>query len=133
MSASHQPVPDRECGRRCPRLQVEFGEDVMNMVLDRALAHRGPPLRAGPHRRVDPANASHIAIPFAGKLVDVLVDEGDDVKEGDVLCVVQQMKMELEVRSPRSGTCSWVVEAEEGEDVGEGWLLCIIEREGGRL
>lgn len=49
------------------------------------------------------------------------------------MCVVQQMKMELEVRSPRSGRCNWVCEVEEGEDVGEGVLVCVVENGGERL
>jgi biotin carboxyl carrier protein len=60
-------------------------------------------------------------------LVEVLVDEGDVVKEGDVICVVQQMKMELGVRSPRSGRVVWVTEAEDGEDVAEGTLAAVVE------
>lgn len=81
------------------------------------------------HRRGNPSDPSHLNIPFPGKLVEVMVDEGDMVKEGDVICVVQQMKMELEVRSPRSGKIAWVMEAEDGEDVGEGTLAAIIESE----
>jgi pyruvate carboxylase len=81
------------------------------------------------HRRGNPSDPSHISIPFPGKLVEVLVDEGDIVKEGDVICVVQQMKMELEVRTPRSGRVTWVTEAEDGEDVGEGVLAAIVEGE----
>ncbi|OAG00109.1 uncharacterized protein CC84DRAFT_1156149 [Paraphaeosphaeria sporulosa] len=78
------------------------------------------------NRRANPADASHVAIPFAGKLVEVLVDEGDAVREGDVVCVVQQMKMELEVRSARSGVVTWVCEADEGDEVGEGTLAAIV-------
>ena len=81
------------------------------------------------HRRGNPSDPSHISIPFPGKLVEVLVDEGDIVKEGDVICVVQQMKMELEVRSPKSGRVTWVTEAEDGEDVAEGTLAAVIESE----
>ena len=83
------------------------------------------------HRRADASNASHVAIPFPGTLVELLVQEGDVVGEGGVLCVVRQMKMELEVRAPRSGRVSWVMEVEEGEDVGEGVLAVILEGEGG--
>ena len=79
------------------------------------------------HRRANPSDESHIAIPFAGKLVEVLVDEGDHVREGDVVCVVQQMKMELEVRSARSGKISWVLEAEDGDEVGEGTLAAVVD------
>ncbi|KAJ4377732.1 hypothetical protein N0V83_000562 [Neocucurbitaria cava] len=81
------------------------------------------------HRRGNPSDPSHISIPFPGKLVEVLVDEGDLVKESDVICVVQQMKMELEVRSPRSGRVTWVTEAEDGEDVAEGTLAAVVESE----
>jgi biotin carboxyl carrier protein len=79
------------------------------------------------HRRGYPSDPSHIIIPFAGKLVEVLVDKGDVVKEGDVICVVQQMKMELEVRSARSGRVTWVTQAEDGEDIAEGVLAAIVE------
>jgi pyruvate carboxylase len=81
------------------------------------------------HRKGNPSDPSHISIPFPGKLVEVLVDEGDLVKEGDVICVVQQMKMELEVRTPKSGRVTWVTEAEDGEDVGEGVLAAIVKGE----
>jgi pyruvate carboxylase len=82
------------------------------------------------HRRGNRSDPSHISIPFPGKLVEVLVDVGDVVKEEDVVCVVQQMKMELEVRAHRSGKVGWVMEVEDGEEVAEGILVCIIEREG---
>ena len=65
------------------------------------------------HRRGDPNNKSHIVLPMSGKLVEVLVEEGDEVQENQVIGFVKQMKMELEIRSPRSGTVSW------GDRVGE--------------
>ncbi|KAG9197758.1 hypothetical protein G6514_001093 [Epicoccum nigrum] len=79
------------------------------------------------HRRANPSDASHVAIPFPGKLVELLVDEGDVLKEGDVICVVQQMKMELEVRSNRSGRVTWVMEVEDGDEVDVGWLAAVVE------
>lgn len=51
------------------------------------------------------------------------------VREGDVVCVVQQMKMELEVRSNRSGKVGWVLEVEEGGEVDVGWLAAVVEGE----
>ncbi|THX88079.1 hypothetical protein D6D08_04025 [Aureobasidium pullulans] len=77
-------------------------------------------------RRGDPSDSSHVIIPLPGKLVEVLVDEGDVVQQDDVICVVQQMKMELEVRSPRSGNVVWITELEDGEDVAEGILAAIV-------
>ena len=81
------------------------------------------------HRRANPSDASHVAIPFPGKLVELLVDEGDVLKEGDVICVVQQMKMELEVRSGRSGRVTWVMEVEDGDEVDVGWLAAVVEND----
>lgn len=75
-------------------------------------------------------------MPFAGTLVEVLVDVGDEVREGDVVCVVRQMKMELEVRSRRAGVVGFVTEVEDGGEVVEGLLAAIVEegkgKEGGR-
>lgn len=81
------------------------------------------------HPRANPSNPTHIPIPFPGKLVEVLVDEGDVVREGDVVCVVQQMKMELEVRSSRAGRVSWVTDVEDGGEVDVGWLCAVVEDE----
>lgn len=81
------------------------------------------------HRRGDPSNPRHVVTPFPGKLVEVMVDEGDQVAEGDVIAVVQQMKMELDIRSPRNGRVAWVTEAEDGEDVAEGMLIVELQLE----
>jgi pyruvate carboxylase len=77
------------------------------------------------HRRGDPSNRSHIILPMSGKLMEVLVEEGDEIKENDVIAFVKQIKMELEIRSPRAGKVGWVVEVEneDGDDVAEGVLL----------
>lgn len=71
--------------------------------------------------------ATQIIIPFSGKLVEVAVDVGDVVSEDDVICVVQQMKMELEVRSHRAGRISWVMDDEDGALVSQGAIAAVIE------
>ncbi|KAF7716438.1 Uncharacterized protein PECH_003844 [Penicillium ucsense] len=76
------------------------------------------------HRRGDPNNPRHVMLPLSGKLIEIQVSTGDVVAEDQVLAFVKQMKMELEVRSPRAGTVQWVHEMEEEEeDVAEGMLL----------
>jgi pyruvate carboxylase len=74
------------------------------------------------HRKGNPGDPSHVVIPFPGTLIEVMVDVGDIVKEGDVICVIRQMKMELEVRAAKSGTIGWLLEVEDGEEVAEGIL-----------
>lgn len=86
------------------------------------------------HRRGDPKNPHHIVLPLSGKLIEMLVSDGDDVVENQVLAFVKQMKMELEVRSPRSGRVKWVYEMEdEEEDVAEGMLLAELEPSNGNV
>ena len=101
------------------------------LTLAATTASFGSIASAATHRRGDPANANHVTIPFAGKLVELLVGEGDVVKKGDVVAVVQQMKMELEIRAARGGVVVWAYEGEEGDDVGEGVLVAELEGEGG--
>jgi biotin carboxyl carrier protein len=45
-----------------------------------------------------------IEIPIAGKIISVNVKVGDQVKEDDVLCVLESMKMENPIVSTVSGT-----------------------------
>ncbi|PHH89191.1 hypothetical protein CDD83_6513 [Cordyceps sp. RAO-2017] len=85
-------------------------------------------LLSSSHRRGDPDNPRHVVLPLSGKLVEILVAVGQDVAENQVLAFVKQMKMELEVRSPRAGRAKWVLEMEEDEeDVAEGTLLVELD------
>ncbi|QDS72163.1 hypothetical protein FKW77_004555 [Venturia effusa] len=83
------------------------------------------------HRKGNPRDPRHVIIPFPGTLVEVLVDEGDTVEANDVICIVRQMKMELEVRAPKAGRVAWILEVEDGEEVAEGTLAAEIEDERG--
>lgn len=92
-----------------------------------AASAAGSGLASSHHRKGDPSNPNHIILPFPGTVVELPVEPGDEVREGEVLMVVQQMKMELEVRAPVSGVLNWVCDVEEGETVGEGMLICEIQ------
>jgi len=45
-----------------------------------------------------------IATPMPGKIVKILVNEGDTIKTGQPLVIVESMKMENEIKSPTNGT-----------------------------
>ena len=49
-----------------------------------------------------------------------LTDINAEVAKGEVVCVVRQMKMELEVRAGRAGVVGFVTEVEDGGEVGGG-------------
>lgn len=85
-------------------------------------------LASSTSRPGDSSNPNHLLFPLSGKLIEVLVVEGDRVVKDQVVAYVKQMKMELEIRSHRPGVVKWVVQMEEssqsqGMDVAEGHLL----------
>jgi biotin carboxyl carrier protein len=61
-----------------------------------------------------------------GKVVKVLVKVGDEVKEGQGLVVVEAMKMENELKSPKAGKVVEVL-AKEGATVENNAKLVVVE------
>jgi biotin carboxyl carrier protein len=86
--------------------------------------------RRGKLSRVATRFSSHgkqvIASPMPGKVVRVLVSLGDSVLEGQGLVVVEAMKMENELKSPKAGK---VIElnAREGSAVDQNATLVVVE------
>jgi biotin carboxyl carrier protein len=66
-----------------------------------------------------------IDAPMPGKIVRVLVKEGDSVQEGQGLVVVEAMKMENELRSPKAGVVK-ELHAQEGQPVEAGAKLAVV-------
>jgi biotin carboxyl carrier protein len=67
-----------------------------------------------------------VAAPMPGKVVKLLVKPGDSVAPQQGLVVVEAMKMENELRSPKAGTVIEVC-ATEGASVDAGAVLVIVE------
>jgi biotin carboxyl carrier protein len=63
---------------------------------------------------------------MVGKILAVKVEPGAAVKQGDLLFLLEAMKMENEITSPAAGTIASIA-VEEGSSVKQGDLLCVIE------
>jgi biotin carboxyl carrier protein len=74
---------------------------------------------------INPSGPQQIAASMAGKVVRVLVAQGDRVESGQGLLVVEAMKMQNEIRSPKSGTVERVL-AKQGQSVSPGEILAVI-------
>ncbi|HHT19049.1 MAG: sodium-extruding oxaloacetate decarboxylase subunit alpha [Euryarchaeota archaeon] len=61
-----------------------------------------------------------------GMILKLKVNEGDKVKEGDVVAVLEAMKMENDVHAPESGVVQKIF-VEEGDTVGTGETLMVIK------
>ncbi len=71
------------------------------------------------------AEGEDVPAPLAGNIFKVLVNNGDHVDEGDVLVIMEAMKMETEIRAPKSGTVQ-AVNIREGDAVTVGESLFVI-------
>jgi biotin carboxyl carrier protein len=69
---------------------------------------------------------AQIKAQMPGRIVNVLVKAGDDVKEGQGLVIVEAMKMENEVKSPKAGKVA-EVKVVAGQTVEKGALMIVIE------
>lgn len=71
---------------------------------------------------------SQVPAPLSGNVFNVLINKGDELNKGDVILVLEAMKMETEIRSPESGTVQSVnVKTGDAVKVGES-LLTLIRR-----
>lgn len=67
-----------------------------------------------------------VVAPMAGKIVSIKVKKGDSVKIGDVVCILEAMKMENEITATKTGTVQ-EIQVSEGTAVSEGDILLIIK------
>jgi biotin carboxyl carrier protein len=72
------------------------------------------------------AEEGAVVAPMAGKIVSVKTKKGDTVKTGDVVCILEAMKMENEISAPKAGVVQ-EVNVSEGAAVNEGDVLIVIK------
>ena len=77
--------------------------------------------------RAQGGSGGHDAIvsPMQGTVLSVAVVDGDEVEAGQVICIVEAMKMENEVRAPHAGTVSELSIA-AGQPVAIGQTMCVL-------
>ncbi len=67
-----------------------------------------------------------ITAPMPGKIVEIKVEIGDSVKRGQVVAILEAMKMENEIQAPHEGVVR-DIKVKPGESVNRGDVLMIIE------
>ena len=70
-------------------------------------------------------NSTEIKAPLSGNIFKVIVSEGEPINEGDVILILEAMKMETEVRSTVSGRVARI-EVKEGDAVQLGQVMMLV-------
>jgi len=70
-----------------------------------------------------------IVSPMQGTVLDVRVADGDQVSAGQVICIVEAMKMENEIGAHRDGVVTGL-SVEPGQPVTTGQVICVVVKEG---
>ncbi|MEU2711580.1 biotin carboxylase N-terminal domain-containing protein [Streptomyces sp. NPDC007205] len=99
--------------------------------LGMTLTRTGPAGGARPRRRAArkptaAASGDTLTSPMQGTIVKVAVEEGQEVKEGDLVVVLEAMKMEQPLNAHRSGTIKGL-DAEVGASLSSGATICEIK------
>ncbi|MEE8567115.1 MAG: biotin/lipoyl-containing protein [Anaerolineales bacterium] len=77
-------------------------------------------------RRHRVGGPTEIFAPLPGWLVEMRVSEGELVGEGDVVAVLESMKMRLELRTPQAGVVR-ALSVSAGREVAQGEVLAVID------
>lgn len=84
-----------------------------------------PDQTAKPEKTEVPSGSTSINAPMPGTVLSVSVSDGSAVKKGDVLMILEAMKMENEILAPCDGSVS-SLKVSKGSTVETGALLCTI-------
>ncbi|MDZ5621637.1 biotin carboxylase N-terminal domain-containing protein [Nocardioides sp. HM23] len=113
------------------KVVVEVGGKRLEVVIPAGLGGLAvggtkKPKRAASKKAGAAASGDAVASPMQGTIVKIAVEEGQEVAEGDVVVVIEAMKMEQPLKAHKAGTVTGL-KAEVGATVGNGEVLCELK------
>ena len=103
-----------------------IGEAAAGGATTAAAGGRKPPKRERKAGGGGSASSESLPSPLQGTVLKVAVEQGAEVSEGDLICVIEAMKMENEIAAHRSGKVT-TLNVAEGASVSSGDILAVIE------
>ncbi|MFD4143989.1 MULTISPECIES: acetyl/propionyl/methylcrotonyl-CoA carboxylase subunit alpha [unclassified Streptomyces] len=124
---------DEEAGRETivvevggKRLEVSLPSSLGMTLARTGLAAGAKPKRRATKKSASAASGDTLTSPMQGTIVKVAVEEGQEVQEGDLIVVLEAMKMEQPLNAHRSGTVKGL-SAEVGASLTSGATICEIK------
>ncbi len=103
----------------------EIGIELMSETEASAAKTQSAPAQAPAAAKAASGAGEQVKCPMPGTILDVKVSEGQNVKTGDVLMILEAMKMENEIMAPCDGQVTSVVA--KGTSAQTGMILCTIK------
>ncbi|GAA3394614.1 acetyl/propionyl/methylcrotonyl-CoA carboxylase subunit alpha [Streptomyces roseoviridis] len=108
------------------RLEVSLPSSLGMTLARTGLAAGAKPKRRAAKKSGPTASGDTLASPMQGTIVKIAVEEGQEVKEGDLIVVLEAMKMEQPLNAHKSGTVKGLT-AEVGASLTSGAAICEIK------
>jgi acetyl-CoA/propionyl-CoA carboxylase biotin carboxyl carrier protein len=108
------------------RLEVSLPSSLGMSLARTGLAAGAKPKRRATKKAGSAVSGDALASPMQGTIVKVAVEEGQEVQEGDLVVVLEAMKMEQPLNAHRSGTVKGLT-AEVGASLSSGAVICEIK------
>jgi len=103
-----------------------IGEALTGAAVATNAGGKRPPKRERKSGGGAAASSESLPSPLQGTILKVAVEQGAEVAEGDLICVIEAMKMENEIAAHRSGKVT-TLNVTEGAAVSSGDVLAVIE------
>lgn len=132
VSVSGQPVYSLIADGRSHEAYVRESDDEWQVLLRGRLYpvkvedEREKRLRVAAGGGVAETGEFHLKAPMPGLVVAVSVEEGEEVKKGQVLIILESMKMQNELKSPRDGVVNRI-KVKKGESVEQKQALLSVQ------
>jgi acetyl-CoA/propionyl-CoA carboxylase biotin carboxyl carrier protein len=129
-ATSVAPPPDGRLRERVARVELDG-----RLYEVQALVPEPPFAELGRRRRARAGHGAHhgaakdaVVTPMQGTVLAVEVVEGEEVRAGQVICIVEAMKMENEITAHRDGVIT-ELSVEAGEAVTSGQVVCVVAQD----
>ena len=131
-SVKSQPVFSLLVDGKSYEAYVYQGEEKLEVLVKGRLYHtqvedeRERRLRAAAGGSKIAEGTFYLKAPMPGLVVSVVVEEGQEVKEGDVLLILESMKMQNELKSPKDGVVG-KIQVADGDSVEQRQKMMSVE------